>query len=1409
MAVIKPSDGAKSPTPNASSTRPLPQTGRHRIDAVLGSGGMGAVYRAVNLSDGRVVALKTLEREGELHTALFEREYHTLASIQHPSVIEVYDFGVAHSGQRYYTMELLEGEDLGELAPLPWRDLCRYARDIVASLALLHARHLVHRDVSPRNVRIDRPSDGSARARARLLDFGALAPFGVASELIGTPGCMAPEAIDRLPLDGRADLFSLGGVMYHGLTGSRPFPGRAIHRGVRAAPPPAPSEHVPDIPEQLDQLVLSLLQSNPLARPAAAAEVIERLEGCAELSEDPLQGVTEGYLSSATLCGRAREVAQLRRHIERTLQGLGGVVLLEGVAGVGRSRLADESLIAAQLSGMAALRVDAVALDEEGGVIAAIARALLERAPSEATETLRAHRAVLGPLLPAAARTTERSEPSQPQGHDTVPAERRAQVQSAFVRWMTDVSARVPLMLLVDGAESCDETSAGALAALAHEARGFRLLLCATRLLDAPCPVAIEQLSRIGGRIKVRALSREGVGELVQSVFGNVPNCERLAQWLHSLAHGNPARSMDLLSHLVSRATIRYAGGSWSLPARLDDEDLPGSLEEALTTRLSELGPAARGLAELFALHQGALSLAFCHELLPELARAEVYRGLDELVAADMLTTSGQTYRLRQPILRDLLLASVPAERLSGLHRSLASALTVNLEHLVDSDAMEVWRSATTPEISRVLQAGWHYLRGGDSARAHRLLRGAGLELTHRGDGLSEAVPALEAALSAYETSGALKYERGYLLTPLTLAGTYGDFRLCYRHADEVLDLLMDASGLALAARLTPFVGKKLALYTSLAVGAVRFLATSRRRAARGYKEAVLGVISLGSAIIGTAVPLLDRERSTRTLELLRPLSAFPEGHPARIAHEFQIALDDAAWGRYQPSCERGRRVLAALRKPGGVPGLPETARIQLEVGALILIGSLEATRVDGSVHEVVEILDGVRTAVSRQTRAGSLASYHANRGEHGRFAAQQREVDVLAAQLGSTWRQDVLIPRNLWWTYTLCEDVMGLKRCVRQLEALAADAPSLADNRDGAIACYLAQRGRASEALQRFEAMFERCAREPTTMASRFTGAYARVLRLAGHPDRASELCENMLAQLEQAQLAFGTVTFGTQLEHCLATLALGKPDDAAVRLELMLEGMTHHDNPLLHGLAHRARAEVALEVNDASAAREHLTLAHDWFARTDNPALIGQIRDLAMRAGRKGLEAPRKLSSLFPRREAHAHTTVVRTALGACRGAEERLQAALDLLVSASHAERGYLYLMTPEGLRFAAPMVGEEPPESLAQELELSLAEAARQELGEEQDTMTVGEPPPLETIVEALDDSPAELRVQGHPYRRVLLHLWEEGQVIGVGAVALVCGEDPLSPIPPRYLEEVARGLYSAGDVRTVFLGAPAP
>jgi eukaryotic-like serine/threonine-protein kinase len=317
---------------------------------------MGVIFRAQDRLTERQVAYKRLHVPDESArarlTALFQREYDTLTRLPHPNIVEVYDYGEDADGP-YYAMELLTGRDLTAVAPLPYREACRVVRDVASALALLHARRLIHRDVSPGNVRL------TADGRAKLLDFGGLMPFGRPKELVGTPICMAPEVLAQVELDQRSDLYSLGTVAYWALTRRTSINARTLE-DLHAAweePTVPPSDYIKGIPGELDALVLSLLARDPLARPASAAYVIDRLTSIAELApETDERRVAYSYLAHPPLIGRSDVLAICEHALDDASEQRGRAVLIEGSAGLGRSALLDSVALTAQLAGATVLR---------------------------------------------------------------------------------------------------------------------------------------------------------------------------------------------------------------------------------------------------------------------------------------------------------------------------------------------------------------------------------------------------------------------------------------------------------------------------------------------------------------------------------------------------------------------------------------------------------------------------------------------------------------------------------------------------------------------------------------------------------------------------------------------------------------------------------------------------------------------------------------------------------------------------------------------------------------------------------------------------------------------------------------------------------------------------------------------
>ncbi|MFI5307362.1 MAG: protein kinase, partial [Polyangiales bacterium] len=648
----------------------LPATvgGRYGVRALLGRGGMARVYRAADQAGEREVALKQLllpsdEAARRQVEALFEREFHTLAELSHPRVIEVYDYGIDAAGP-YYTMELLDGGDLRTLSPLPWQQACELIFDVCSSLALLHSRRLVHRDVSPRNVRCTR--DG----HAKLIDFGAMASMGAGGHVVGTPAFVAPEVLHRSTLDARTDLFSLGGTLYYTLTGRTPFAARDFNALLDAwsRKPLPPSALAPDVPKELDALVLSLLNLTPALRPRSAFEVMQRLARIAGIERDEPLSVAQAYLSTPTLVGRDRMLAVARRRMARALHGRGRGVLIEGGPGLGRSRVLDACVLEAKMLGATVLRASAAgASGASFGVAQMLGEQLLQALPEGATE--RELAAELDALLLL---DGERGHRLRPLGAPDLQA---MLVQGALLKWLLAVSKRHPLAIAVDDVHAIDETSAALLALLADKGRHHPLLVVATSGEDtAAAPVALSVLGRRSARWTLTPLERGETEQLLGSVFGDVPNLSLLSERIHAVAAGNPRTALELAQHLVDKGLICYERGVWTLPPVLDPGDLPRSAEAAARARLASLGELARFFAEVHALafHDGLAREDYAL-LRPDADGTAIDMALTELLAKGVLTSADRQYVLAHRGWVTAITSELDAEARKGRHRALAA----------------------------------------------------------------------------------------------------------------------------------------------------------------------------------------------------------------------------------------------------------------------------------------------------------------------------------------------------------------------------------------------------------------------------------------------------------------------------------------------------------------------------------------------------------------------------------------------------------------------------------------------------------------------------------------------------------------------------------------------------------------
>lgn len=1190
-------------------------SGRYRVEKPLGRGGMGAVYHVFDTSAGVDLALKRLSNAASAkHVALFEREYHTLAGIKHPRVVEVYDYGTDRIGP-YYTMELLRGEDMSRRAPVPWREVCQILRDVASALSLLHARRLIHRDLNPCNI-WRTPDRG-----IKLIDFGALAAFGHVDHIAGTAPMIPPEALYGQALDQRSDLYALGALGYWLLTGVNAYPVNAVSQLKHAFRQPIRPiepwirglnrEDLEPPPPALNELILSLLSQDPMARPASAMEIVVRLTAIAELPPDASAPVAEAHLRSAAFVSRRAELDALQRALEASRNGEGGgTILVEGAAGMGRTRLLSEFALRAGLSGATVLHVAGEAHPEMGGTARAVAHKLFDVLPEQAQAAAQAHAPVLGHLsvtLRERLGLTSRDLAPMPQA----PGEARMRVQAALQAWFLDVCREHPLTLLVDNVDRVDEASLGWLAGLSHQGRASGLLIVGTRERGrgSQVDVALRALERGGTRISLRAFTEAETLELLHSIFGSVPHLERLCGRVHQLSHGHPGHAMQIAEHLVRKGVISYVDASWVLPQELDATQLPESNVEALLARLESLSPQARAVARALSVVQGRLPLERCAAIV-EQDRAALFAALSELTREGVLVGNAESYAFAHEVQRTALLAELdPAER-ARVHTRLAAAL------------LQADRSSATVR----LEAAVHGMLGEDPAQAPTGRYGAlavraGLDVVlNRQHELGMAVPFLKTALELFKAGKRPPHELVGLISPLAVAAYYAERQLADQYGDEALDVLSRVLKLQLALRLRRYLGARLALYVALVVALFGFVLRLRNPRVPSFKDCVVLLFNGAAALAGTAGLCLDPKRAARYAQTLEPLSALGKNHAAHLTYTLAVNAAHTVSDHLHESGERWRPLLARLEDPKPIRALPDDVRRHFHAAALYGSGIVQCYRDGGSALEIADRLESFGMKLYEMSADQLRTVYYAMQGNTQLSEHYRQRVEMHAIARGNAWQVETWLPGPLMTLYLRTHDATGMRRQVQQLERLRKEIPSLEIYLTRSLGAYLLLSGRIKEALPYLEQGLNE---DPQALIgwARGFGVMARALNALGEHARAKAVCEQALARMSEGDLDYCATNLGVAIEHARAEAALGNLQAAAEKLDALIDRYTSKEGPLTLGALHEARAEVAGRAGDAEARAYHLERMARWYRSTDVPALLRRCDQVELRDfGRAG---------------------------------------------------------------------------------------------------------------------------------------------------------------------------------------------
>jgi predicted ATPase len=662
---------------------------------------MGTVYHATDRLHDTTVALKQIAVPSEklqfasrpdsasdesLRLSL-ANEFQTLASLRHPHVISVLDYGFDARRRPFFTMDYLE--DAQNILEASWgqsteKKIALLIQTLEA-LAYLHRRGILHRDLKPANILVT-PDDG----RLRLLDFGLSVSQEIAQGRVGTVAYMAPEVLHTGQTVQASDLYAVGVIAYQLVAGQPPFPPSDI-MGIMDSPPNmAPLAGEP----ALAPVVERLLQKDPQARyPSAPSAIAALYEALGQPQQPEDEAIRESFLQAARFVGRDEELKRLVQALDQALSGRGGAWLVGGESGVGKSRLLEELRVHALVKGALVLHGQAV---EDGGrpyqPWRDAARKLALSVELSELET-----GVLKEILPDIGVLLGRDVPEVP---ELDAQQRRQRLILTLADLFRKAARQHPVVFLVEDLQWAEDL--GPLLQLSRICETLPLLVVGD-YRDDERPGLPDDLPGMQV-IHLRRLERPHIAELSVSMLGRTGQQPHIVNLLQRETEGNVFFLVETIRALAEEAGRLSAVGHASLPETV----FPGGVRRVLQRRLRRVPAEGHSLLERAAVAGRALDLDLMRALAP---RVDLDDWLSGGANAAVLEVRERQWRFAHDKLRQAVLDDLDQTERQALHRQVAGALE------------SVYAAKLTPHYGRL---AYHYGQAEKVDRERRYAKLAG-----------------------------------------------------------------------------------------------------------------------------------------------------------------------------------------------------------------------------------------------------------------------------------------------------------------------------------------------------------------------------------------------------------------------------------------------------------------------------------------------------------------------------------------------------------------------------------------------------------------------------------------------------------------------------------------------------------
>jgi tetratricopeptide (TPR) repeat protein len=744
---------------------------RYRIDSEIGTGGMGTVFQTEDLLSGEVVALKRVNLNGalvngdqptnqrEIRVAM-AHEFKTLASLRHPNIIAVRDYGFDTDGLPFFTMDLLENAETiltaGQGRGI--RVQVQLLAQVLQALSYLHRRGILHRDLKPENVLI---VDG----QVKLLDFGlATAMQSEAVEetdVVGTLAYMAPELFYSPIATEAADIYALGIMAYELFAGHHPFDTSDPRKLIQY--------HMNDFPDltridadlSIVQIIAQMLEKDPQQRMSQANKVLQAFQRAVdEQVVSGSGGNRESFLQSARIVGRDRELYSLDAGLQRAMGGEGSAWLITGESGVGKSRILDELRIRAMVSGALVLRGQA--LSEAGGIYQIWQPVL--RWLDLTSDGTSADDTVTGLLS----------------GDTDVVRELSAsQLREKLNRRILEVleTSKRPVVLVFEDLQWAGSDSLALLHSLSRHLPQLPVLIVASAVTEFRD--YLSDSLPVFQPMDLQPLSEQQIAELTQDLLGDIGKRPQLVDFLHKESEGNTFFLVEIVRMLAESSGSVDQIGMMTLPHQI----LEGGLKEIIRRHLERVPAEFHDLVYVAAAYGRFIDVELLQGIAPD---ADVEAWLLACSEAALIDLQDEQWRFTHDRIRRGILEQQSPSDIAVIHRRLAKYL----------------ESETDESSDQVLQLAYHWRLAEEPSREQVYAAKAG-NLSVQMGAYTEAITFMERALALLGEGDGAEHTHRQTAYRETLAaahlgrGAYAEAEQLYRQNLTANERIQDEPGIA------------------------------------------------------------------------------------------------------------------------------------------------------------------------------------------------------------------------------------------------------------------------------------------------------------------------------------------------------------------------------------------------------------------------------------------------------------------------------------------------------------------------------------------------------------------------------------------------------------------------------------